>query len=76
MAKYNRRQARILVDVETRRVKVTDENGEEPKPVGIEQTKRLYKDGLVFVGAIYQHKRNPSTCIIVNVGGTTYKICE
>jgi hypothetical protein len=61
--------------VETRRVKVTDENGAEPKPTSIEQTKKLYKDGLVFVAAIYQHKSNPSTCIIVDVGGTTYKIC-
>lgn len=78
MAKYKQRQARIFVDVKTRQVKVTDEDGNEPETIGTEQAKKLYEDGVVFVAAIYQSQSNPSRarkCIIVDVGGTTYKIC-
>jgi hypothetical protein len=75
MAEKKRRQAIITVDVETRKVTVTDENGKPGKRLTSAQGRALYESGLIDVATVLQSDTGGKTCIVIRVDGTEIVIC-
>jgi hypothetical protein len=78
MATYNSKQVIITVDIATRALKITDENGKPGRRLNREQMRSLYDSGLTEVATILQSKRSHSkteTCIVVRVDGTEIIFC-
>jgi hypothetical protein len=91
MDKRKSRQAIITIDLETRRVKVTDENGRPARKLGQKAAKALYKEGVTYVALVshdpddgepgaakkaVRKAKQKKPCVVVNVGGSTLRICE
>jgi len=76
MARTKRRQAIITVDVETRKVTVTDENGASGKRLKPAQARALYESGLIDIATVLQSDTKGRKCIVVRIDGTEILICS
>ena len=76
MAEKKRRQAIITVDVETRKVTVTDENGKAGMRLKPAQGRALYERGLTDVATVLQSETRGRKCIVVRIDGTEILICS
>ena len=75
MAQTKRRQAIITVDVETRQVTVTDENGKAGTRLKRAQGRALYERGLTDIATILHSETRGKRCVVVRIDGTEVVIC-